>query len=170
MPTNLLKVYNELLDLASLPEAQRMKSLRGVFDRDFTNNPNMAFRTKKVKPTPAEGQDYMDRLFTHLTTVISIVDKDTRHREFDIKRSQRLHWIRHHLEERKTDRVLVFSVEEPEGIRTYIYDEDERYVIVLEPKIKAGDYFLLTAYYVEGKDAKRDKIKKKWSRRLPTLY
>lgn len=55
MPTNLLKVYNELLDLASLPEAQRTKSLRGVFDRDFTNNPNMAFRTKKVKPTPAEG-------------------------------------------------------------------------------------------------------------------
>lgn len=170
MPINLLKKYNALLELAALNEAQRTKSLRGVFDRDFTNNPGLAFRGKKIKPTPAEGQDYMERLFTHLTTVIAIIDKANRHREFDIKRSQRLHWIRYHMEEHKQDNMLIFSTEEPEGIRTYIYDEDERYVIVLEPQMKTGDYFLLSAYYVEGKDIKRDKIRKKWNRRLPVLY
>ena len=66
--------------------------------------------------------------------------------------------------------MLIFSAEDPEGIRTYIYDQDERYVIVMEPQMKTGDYFLLSEYYVEGKDIKRDKIRKKWNRRLPMLY
>ena len=55
MPTNLLKTYNALLDLAALNEAQRTKSLRGVFDRDITNNPDFKFRGKQLNPTPVAG-------------------------------------------------------------------------------------------------------------------
>ena len=71
MPLNLIKTYNELLELAALSEQQRNKSLRGIFDRDITNNPDFAFRQKKLNPTPADGQDSMDLLFTHLTTVVT---------------------------------------------------------------------------------------------------
>ncbi len=169
MPTNLLKTYNALLDLAALNEAQRTKSLRGVFDRDITNNPDFKFRGKQLNPTPAAGQDSMDRLFTHLTTAIAVIDKETRQRTFDIKRSERLHWIRYHIEEHKADNMLVFSVEEPEGVRTYIYDKDEQYVIVLEPLRNKGEYYLLSAYYLEGKDKARDKMARKYRRRLPDL-
>lgn len=57
MPLNLIKTYNDLLELAALSEQQRSKSLRGVFDRDITSNPDFAFRKKKLNPTPADGQD-----------------------------------------------------------------------------------------------------------------
>jgi hypothetical protein len=167
MPLNLLKTYNQLLDIASLNEFQRKKSLKGVFDRDITHNPNFSFQTKRINPTPADGQDSMERLFTHLTTVV--VDKSISKREFDLARSVRLHWIKHHVEERKKDNMLIFSVKEPSGTRTYIYDIEEKYVIVLEPMRKKNEYYLLSAYYVEGKDAARNKMMKKYNRRLPNM-
>jgi len=62
--------------------------------------------------------------------------------------------------------MLFFSVKEPEGVRTYIYDTDEKYVIILEPLRNINQYYLLTAYHLMGKDAKRDKILNKYKRKL----
>jgi len=169
MPFNLIKEYNQLLELSAMDELQRKKSLKGIFDRDITNNPNFAFQAKKINPTPADGQDSMERLFTHLTTIIT--DKTTNKREFDMARSKRLHWIKYHIEERKKDKMYIFSVQEPKGIRTYIYDMVEQYVIVLEPMrdLKKNEYALLTAYYESGKDKERSKIMKKYQNRLPCV-
>ncbi len=164
MPLNLLREYNQLLELLGLNDFQRKKSLRGIFNRDIEGNSNFRFRNKKINPTPADGQDTMDRLFTHLTTVIT--DKSINKREFDIHRSIRLHWLKYHIEECKRDNMLVFSVAEPSGIRTYIYDKDEHYVIILEPLRNKEEYYLLTAYHLEGKDKSRDKMMKKYKRRL----
>ncbi|MDR1975067.1 MAG: hypothetical protein LBQ31_10450 [Bacteroidales bacterium] len=164
MPLNLLKIYNQLLELAYMNEFQREKSLKGIFERDITNNLNFVFQSKKLNPTPADGQDSMERLFTHLTTVIT--DKSVKKRAFDMARSIRLHWLKYHVEENKKENMLVFSVAEPDGTRTYIYDKDEYYVIVLEPMRKKNEYYLLTAYYLEGKDKARDKMMKKYKRRL----
>ncbi|GHT34924.1 hypothetical protein FACS189434_11920 [Bacteroidia bacterium] len=165
MPLNLLKKYNELLDIAAMNEFQRKKSLKGVFDRDIVNNPNFVFRTKQINPTPAAGQDSMERLFTHLTTVIT--DETINKREFDLARSIRLHWLKYHIDENKKDNLFVFSVAECGRTRTYIYDKDEFYVIILEQK--KNEYYLLTAYYLTGKDKARDKIMKKYKRRLPAI-
>ena len=167
MPLNVLKRYNQLLDIVSMNEFQRKQSLQGVFDRDITNNSNFKFQTKQINPTPAEGQDSMERLFMHLTTVIT--DKTTNRREFDMARSVRLHWIKHHIEENKKNNMFVFSVAEPNGTRTYIYDYDERYVIVLEPMHKKNEYYLLTAYYLAGKDKAREKMMKKYKRKLSNI-
>lgn len=93
------------------------------------------------------------------------MDKATRAREFDMHRSMRLHWVRFHLDHSKQDDVLHFSVKEPEGIRTYIYDVTEKYVVILLPKPKYNVYFLLTAYHLRGKDSERDKILKKYNKR-----
>jgi hypothetical protein len=164
MALNLLKKYNQLLDIVALNDFQRKKSLRGIFVRDITDNPNFKFQTKQINPTPADGQDSMERLFTHLTTVIT--DKTTNGREFDPARSVRLHWIKYHIDENKTDNMYVFSVAEPFGTRTYIYDRDEQYVIVLEPLRTKSEYYLLTAYYLEGKDKAREKMMKKYRRKL----
>ncbi|SHO63030.1 hypothetical protein [Algoriphagus zhangzhouensis] len=164
MPLNLLKEYNNLLDLIGMDTPSKYRSLRGVFDRDFIHSSQPTFIGKPVFPTPKEGLDIVDILFAHLTTVI--VDKKERRREFDLQRSLRLHWVRFHLDQRKTEDILVFSVKEPEGIRTYIYDRPEKYVVILEPLKKTTGYYLLTAYYVEGRDAKRNKFEKKYKRRL----
>jgi hypothetical protein len=168
MPLNLLKKYNSLLDLIGLNEYERRKSLKLIFDRDFTNNASLRFKNKQVRPTPENGVIPMETLFSHLTTVIT--DKTTRSRDFEYERSIRLHWVRFHIDESKTDEVLHFSVLEPEGIRTYIYDIIEKYVVVLEPLKKIDEYYLLTAYYLTGKDAKRNKILQKYKRRIGDLY
>lgn len=167
MPLNLIKTYNGLLDFAGYNEAQRRISLIAVFKRDIVNHPNFNFRTKRITPTPADGVITMDTLFSHLTTVM--VDKVTRRREFDLNRSIRLHWVKYHIEEHKVDEMLHFSVNEPEGFRTYIYDKIEKYVVVLEPLRNKTEYYLLSAYHLTGKDAQRDKMLKKYKRRLDEI-
>ena len=164
MPLNLLKKYNELLDIGGLNPYDRKLSLKGVFDRDIADNPSFKFMEKQITPTPKDGEIKMETLFRHLTTVI--VDKQTRKRDFDIHRSQRLHWVKYHINESKKDNMLVYSVKEPNGNRTYIYDKDEKYVVVLEPLRNNKEYYLLSAYYVRGRDAARKKFEKKYKRRL----
>lgn len=164
MPLNLLKKYNDLLDLGSYNEAQRKKSLHTVFERDFCAEKPNKFRSKEIQPTPADGKINIETLFTHLTTVIT--DDSIRQRTFDLDRSVRLHWVKFHLEEKKQDEMLWFSVQEPNGLRTYIYDKTEKYVIVLEPLREIDAYYLLTAYHLKGKDAKRNKIIQKYKRKL----
>jgi len=48
-------------------------------------------------------------------------------------------------------------------------NNEEKYVIVLEPLRKKDEYYLLTAFNVRGKDAERDKYLKKYKRRLPNI-
>ena len=169
MPLNLTKKYNELLDILGMPERDRTASLRAVFNRDIQNNPAFSFMGKPIYPTPKEdGMVAMDNLFNHLTR--KEVDKEERHREFDYQRSARLHWINHHVRQSKKERMLYFSAEDSRCVRTYIYDMDEKYVIVLEPRRNGRSYYLLTAYHLEGKDAARNKIVNKYrKRRLATI-
>lgn len=169
MPLNLVKKYNSLLELCGLTEYQRKASLQAIFDRDIANNVKFLFRGKPIYPTPKEnGEIAMANLFNHLTRKME--NKEERHREYDPKRSERLHWIKFHIDEEKPENMLYFSVNEPNGFRTYIYDEIEKYVIVLEPLRNHTAYYLLTAYPLTGKDNQRDKIKQKYrKRRLPNL-
>jgi|SRR6218665_905024 len=144
MPTNLLKIYNQLLELYALSERDNHTSLRRVFDRDIANNASFKFRGIQIFPTTADGEDKMDRLFRHLVTVIT--DEKTRKREFESDRSVRLHWIKPHVDEKANGKTIVFSVEHEN--RTYILDKDERYVIILEPLRDKSAFFLLTAYHL----------------------
>lgn len=164
MPLNLTKRYNELLELASLSNPNRTKSLLAIFQRDIVNNSLFHFRKKPINPTPKDGIATLDTLFHHLTT--EITDEATRKREFDIHRSMRLHWVRFHLEEKNPNNILVFSVAERQGNRTYIYDRLENYVIILEPLRKTEEYYLLTAYHIRGKDLARNKMEQKYKRKL----
>jgi hypothetical protein len=168
MPLNLLKSYNELLDILSLNDWERIKSLKSIFNRDIRENRRFSFHNKPIFPTArGDGETAMENLFNHLTR--SMVDKKLRNREFDHARSVRLHWIRFHVEERKQENMFCFSVKEPDGTRTYVYDKDEAYVIVLQPLRDGTAYYLLTAYPLMGKDAARDKMMKKYKRKLPDV-
>lgn len=162
MPLNLIKVYNGLLELNGLNEHDRKTSLLGIFDRDVRDNDDFKFRAKQIIPTPLDGEIKMSTLFTHLTT--RIIDYNTKKREFDHHRSIRLHWLKHHIDELIKENILVFSVKEPNGFRTYIFNKDENYVVVLEPLRRKDEYYLLTQYYVQGKDAKRKKFEKKYNK------
>lgn len=167
MPLNQIKSYNTLLDISGLSEANRKTSLRAIFDRDITNNTNFSFRDKRIQPTPKDGELKLETLYTHLTTIIT--DYKTNKREFDIHRANRLHWVKYHLDEKKNNDMLVFSAKDKGGIRTYIHDVKEKYVIVLEPLRKINEYYLLTAYHLRGKN--ENKIQNKYKkRRLKELH
>ncbi len=161
---NKLKIYNQLLELDALTVRERNKSLYGIFQRDFINS-TPYFRAKLVRPTPREGEDTMKTLLHHLTTCTT--NKDESSREYDRERSIRVHWIKHHICENSPGIRDIFSVKEKNGIRTYIYDKNERYVIILEPKGN-DSYYLITAYYLSG--ANIYKIENKARRRLDVVY
>lgn len=177
MPFNLLKQYPDLLELAHLNESSRRKSLRGIFDRDIANNEQFIYEGKRIYPIKADGMMDMEREFSHLTTE-SIEDADAKNkpRIYDAFRSERLHWIKPHIEKRINDSEIdVFSVVERDKVhrvditRTYIYNKTRKYVIVLEPQIRNGRaYYLLTAYYL-NKTYGEKAIKKKQKKKLDTV-
>ena len=174
MPFNKLKKYPELLDLNGLDEKARKASLKGIFDRDITDNENFCFRGKRIYPIKTDGELDLDRELSHLTT--EIVEGSENHRAYDRYRSERLHWIRPHVEEKITDSdIVVFSVNERDQkkrenvVRTYIWNRTRKYVVVLEPQVRNGNaYYLLTAYYL-NKDFGEKQMKKRLKRKLDVV-
>ena len=175
MPLNLIKTYPQLLEIAHMNEYQRNKSLQGVFNRDVVENVNFKFRSKQIRPTKREGEPPMQTLFRHLTTR---EDKDEKGRKlgtrsFEMARSVRLHWIRHHIDELGRDHVEVFSykdrINRKDIIRTYIYDMGQQYVIILELQRSGTDYYLLTAYHLNEPEGKKQ-IEKKRKKKLDEVY
>ena len=176
MPTNLLKTYPDLLELLHLDRGARKESLYRVFKRDIEDNETISFRTKKIRPIKKEdGEPAMQTLFHHLTTRMdeSEEGKKVKRRLFEMTRSERLHWVLYHLEERQPTTIEVFSYEDrinrKDIIRTYIYDKGEGYIVILEPQRSGLDYYLLTAYYLNEKRGKKQ-IKQKMKNRLPDIH
>lgn len=175
MPFNLLKQYPDVLDII-MSEADRYRSLRGVFNRDIQNNSTFSFRTKRIYPIKEDGEIDMAMQFTHLTCV-EIQDCDElgnllpKVRVFDPDRSKRLHWIKHHINEKTPSNIVVFTVHERDMKKrcfvdkTYVYDKVQKYVIVLECQRSNTTYRLLSAYYFNRPYAEKE-INKKIQRKL----
>ncbi len=175
MPFNLIKKYPQLLELASFNEYQRKNSLMGVFDRDIANNSLFKFRNKQIRPTKKEGEYPMLTLYRHLTTREDKDEKGNKlgSRSFEMARSIRMHWVKVHTEENTKHDIVVFSYEDrvkgKDVIRTYIYNKQEKYVIILEPQRSKTDYYLLTAYYLNEPGGEKQ-IKKKLKKKLDEVH
>lgn len=180
MPLNLIKEYNALLEIMHLSVPQRTDSLKKIFLRDIEENEGLNFQGKIIRPIKKDdGIPRLQTLFHHLTTEVKEEEradgKKYKKRIFQKERSERLHWIKYHIEERKKTNIEIFSIEERDTmkrtdiIRTYIYDVTEKYVIVLEPQKSKMDYYLLTAYYL-NKEYGVKMMKKKMKKRLDVIY
>lgn len=174
---NTLKKYNDLLELNYLSPRQRDESLKGIFERDIVSNKQFKFRNKQIRPIKKDGIPALDTLFQHLTT--KAVQKSGKNNKkyksranFDIRRSERLHWIWHLIQEKENIKIFSYKdrIRGKNKIRTYLFDEKENYVIVLEPFRKTSDYYLLTAYYLEKKYGGHKTIKKKYENRLDKVH
>ncbi len=176
MSINQIKVYSDLLELSYMNEQQRTASLRKIFERDIENNDSFKFRGKCIRPIKIDGKPALENLFHHLTH--SSIDKKEGDRifksrsNFDIKRSERLHWIWHHVQEKEL--IKIFSTEDRKNgkdvIRTYLWDTEQNYTIVLEPFRKTEDYYLLSAYYLQKEKGGIKAMKKRYKRRLSEVY
>ncbi len=172
MPFNLLKKYPKLLDLASYSVQDRTDCLRKIYKRDIECY-DLFFRSSRIYPTKSENDEStFDTHFTHLTTKefdeISENGEKVRKRSFDMLRSQRLHWVKTHIEETTGESdILVFSNDYP-AVRTYIWNKKENYVVILEPQRKPGNYYLLTTFYINEKKT-MNQLKSKFKNRLSDI-
>lgn len=177
MPINLIKKYPELLEILHMAPAERQSSLRRIFNRDIQDNLDFTFRGVQIYPIKTDGIADMDREFMHLTTErVEEEDEDgntVNKNVFEPERSKRLHWINHHVHERTPDSIVIFSVTERDQIKrqnvtkTYIFDEIEKYIIVLECQRGRG-YYLLTAYHMDRSYSLKQ-IQKKMKHALPEV-
>lgn len=176
MPLNLIKVYPQLLELAQLGQVNMITSLKGVFRNTIEENASFKFQDKQIRPIKRdEGQSAMEVLFRHLTTVDDVDLKGNKigTRSFEMARSQRLHWIKFHIDENKKENIEIFSFEDRISgrsiVRTYIYDTEQEYVVILEPQRSGLDYYLLTAYHLNQPGGKKQ-IVNKLKKKLPNVY
>ena len=113
---NILKTYPELLEILGLSETERYHDLQAIFKRDIEDNSCFAFRNRRIYPIKAQGEADMGRLFKHLTCEEIMVECEdgTKYpkRVFEVARSQRLHWINHHIKEKTPSNIDVFTVRE----------------------------------------------------------
>lgn len=172
MPLNLIKKYSDLLEIQSLTPMQRIVSLEKIFKRDIEENINFKYSNKPIYPSRKQGQPTMETLFNHLTTEED-GNSTTKSRCFDIHRSQRLHWIKHHVVD-NSNNIDIFSfvdrVRSKNTIRTYLYDKDKKYVIILEPRTEGVElYYLITAYYLNRKYGV-EQIDRKMREKLPDVH
>lgn len=174
---NLTKAYDELLELDHYNESQRRDSLLRIFNRDIADNSDFYFRDKVIRPLKSEDATGTEVLFHHLTCEEIEVEEGGRkfkRRVYEKERSIRIHWIKHHIEER-IDSIHVFSVSERDQkkskdvIKTYIYNSEKKYIIVLQPQKSEMDYYLLSAYHL-NKSWGEKSIKKKMKKRLAKVY
>jgi hypothetical protein len=177
MPLNQIKKYSDLLEIMHLNEYQRIVSLRAIYDRDIQENEKLAFQTKIIRPIKKDGQPSFDTVFNHLIKEVEEVEengKKIKKRVFEKDRAQRLHWVRFHIELTKKSGVEIFSTEERDIVkrknvfRTYIYDTEQEYVVILEPQNSGLDYYLLSAYYLNKSWATKNMLKK-MKKKLPSV-
>lgn len=173
---NIIKKYPELLDLIGISDSERHYDLLTIFRRDIEDNEDFAFRKRRIYPLKVQGEADMGRLFKHLTCEEVWMEDENGSkypkRVFEMARSQRLHWILHHIKERTPVNLDVFTIEERDAKKrkvkkTYIYDKVEEYVIVLEHQ-RSDAFYLLTAYYL-NKEYGKKALMKKMKRRLPNV-
>lgn len=173
MVLNLIKKYSNLLEIVHLTEHDRKVSLRAIFKRDIEENLNFKFKNKQIRPIKkTDGLSSLETLFTHLITEDDN-SNGIKKRKFEIDRSIRLHWIKFHIEETIPDQIHIFSVLDRiagnNRKRTYIYDKEKKYVIILELQRSGNDYYLITAYYLNKPQGVKQ-IEKKYKNKLDCVF
>jgi len=114
--------------------------------------PALLFNNKQVKFKKFPIECEKEQAYFHLTTKAASKDVPLSNREPDLRRCERLHWIRpiietNHMKSCTQPCFLCFEEEINGKNRINLFNKEERYLIVLEDRT---DYFLLiTAFYID---------------------
>lgn len=126
-------------------------SLYMVFSKDFVKgNPTLEGLNISWDKNRDLGSIY-DKGFIHLITRHSEIAGD---RRFDDFRAERLPWCRPMLGNCSCSSILKWDYKEAGRINTYLWLQDEQYVIVLERK-KKGYFVLITGHHIDGPSKER---------------
>lgn len=108
-------------------------------------------------------------VWTPLTATARLADAASGERLLDSPRAKRLAWARATIDHAESDDVVVFDYEEGSGrVRTYLWVNDQDYVVILERQNRGHrqGYFLVTAFSLDG-PSRRRAMEKKYQNRRP---
>lgn len=135
------------------------ESLYGIFHNDFIAN--KTHHDKTYVNFSRTKEDGKEKIFWHVTTRD---DKQNGERLPDLRRCERLPWLKPILESPVRAEILVWEYTEGDGaIKTYVWVKDHDYVAIMK-KTNKGGLILLTAYWLEYNNAKK-KLRRKYDAR-----
>jgi len=109
-----------------------------------------------------EMEDGKEKIFWHLT---SREDKEAGERLPDLRRSERLPWVRPILDNPEKPEVTAWDHEEGNGtVKTYVWLENYNFVVIMK-KYPDGRRRLITSFWVEYENTKNS-LRKKFDRRI----
>jgi hypothetical protein len=140
--------------------SQTYETLYEIFVRDFKRSqPKYEGHTVWFFP---EKEDEKEVIFWHLT---SRHDKESGERLPDLRRSERLPWVRPLIDNAERLEVLAWDhLEGDGGTKTYVWLRDHDFLVLMK-KYKDGRRRLLTSYYIDFPNYQR-KLEKKYARRI----
>ncbi|MDA3807956.1 MAG: hypothetical protein PF440_08615 [Thiomicrorhabdus sp.] len=110
----------------------------------------------------SEMEDGKEKIFWHLT---SRDDKESGDRLPDLRRCERLPWVRPMLNHPEKTEILAWDHEEGGGtVKTYVWLENDDFVVIMK-KYPDGRRRLITSFWVEYGNTKR-KLRKKYECRI----
>lgn len=156
----------ELFDVSDLRNWEQIyNDIYAIFHEDFIESAPI-FEGKKVWIRKYPYEFGREKAFYHLTCQDY---EKTMDRKPDLRRCERVRWIRAFIENyacdpslcEDCDGVKVWSEPYKNTSRVYLLLEEELYVVILE---RRENYVLLvTAFYID-QDHKMDKLIRKWER------
>ncbi len=109
-----------------------------------------------------EMEDAREVIFWHLT---SGRDEETGERVPDLRRCERLPWVRAMIENSTQPEVLAFDYKEADGdINTYLWLKEHDFVVLMK-KYRDGRRRLLTCFCIKYENY-RGKLRRKYTRRV----
>lgn len=140
--------------------ASTYESLYKLFCCDLKHS-HLTYRGCEVWFFP-EMDDGKEKVFWHLT---SRDDKVSGERLPDMRRSERLPWVRPILDQPDQPEILDWDHDEGDGtIKSYVWLKNHDFVVIMK-KYKDGGRRLITSFWIEYDNTRR-KMQKKYDRRL----
>lgn len=142
-----------------------------LFSRDFIKN-DLYFRGKvvRIRKHPKEGDK--EQAYFHVTSTNTSNAKDMNDREPDLRRCERIEWIRLLIENHRCadgccSLPKIWSDNNNGNTRWTILFEEVRFLVILEERPQY--YLLITSFYIIGKRQLEKKLEafKKFQQKTP---
>jgi len=143
----------EVLSLSPWKEST-YNILYNLFQVDLIRS-RPVYRGNKIL-VPREIEDGKERIFWHLT---ARKDLKSGERLPDLRRSERLLWIKPILENSGQPEVLDWDNNEGKKVKTYVWLKEYDFIVILK-KLKNDRRLLITAYYIEYENTRQKFLKK----------
>lgn len=110
----------------------------------------------------SEIDDGKEVIFWHLT---HREDKETKARMPDLRRSERLAWVRSLIDHSAESSILAWDFKEGDGtIKTYVWLKDYDFLVIMK-KYRDGGRRLITSFYIDYSHKRRE-LQKKFKKRI----